>query len=126
MPCTVFSKIMISRPFLVLVVYHFVLPSAHGVLDHSLLQHVPPELKELYTESLNSNSFTCVDKEKTIAIDFLNDDYCDCKDGSDEYTGACSGSYFIVCIREFHLSPSLQVKFMMEFAIAAMEGMETV
>lgn len=31
-----------------------------------------------------SKPFTCLDGSATIAFDRVNDDYCDCKDGSDE------------------------------------------
>lgn len=31
-----------------------------------------------------SKPFTCLDSSATIPFDQVNDDYCDCKDGSDE------------------------------------------
>lgn len=31
-----------------------------------------------------SKPFTCLDGTATIPFDQVNDDYCDCKDGSDE------------------------------------------
>lgn len=31
-----------------------------------------------------ASKFTCFDGSKTIPANFINDDYCDCPDGSDE------------------------------------------
>lgn len=39
----------------------------------------------------SSNQFKCLDSKELIPIEAVNDDYCDCKDGSDEPgTSACS------------------------------------
>jgi protein kinase C substrate 80K-H len=36
--------------------------------------------------------FTCADGTEQLPVAFVNDDYCDCRDGSDEpRTGACAG-----------------------------------
>jgi len=37
--------------------------------------------KQFYEEN---KPFTCLDGSRTIPFDRVNDDYCDCKDGSDE------------------------------------------
>lgn len=42
-----------------------------------------------------SKPFTCLDGTATIPFDQVNDDYCDCKDGSDEPgTAACPNGSF--------------------------------
>ncbi|KAG9394521.1 Glucosidase II beta subunit-like [Carpediemonas membranifera] len=40
-------------------------------------------------------NFTCLDGSRTIPMAWVNDDYCDCPDGSDEPgTSACTGNLF--------------------------------
>uniref|UniRef100_A0A8C0GAG1 Glucosidase 2 subunit beta n=1 Tax=Chelonoidis abingdonii TaxID=106734 RepID=A0A8C0GAG1_CHEAB len=42
-----------------------------------------------------SKPFTCLDGSSTIAFEWVNDDYCDCQDGSDEPgTSACPNGRF--------------------------------
>ncbi|CAF4894085.1 unnamed protein product [Rotaria socialis] len=42
-----------------------------------------------------SKPFTCLDGSLTVPFEFVNDDYCDCQDGSDEPgTSACSNGQF--------------------------------
>ena len=49
------------------------LPSIRG-LDPSLAEHYKPK----------GDKFTCLDGHKTIMYSLINDDFCDCFDGSDE------------------------------------------
>lgn len=50
----------------------------------------PSEYETLYAPA---DKFTCRDKSKKIAWSAVNDDYCDCKDGSDEPgTSACANA----------------------------------
>uniref|UniRef100_A0A673M0I4 Glucosidase 2 subunit beta n=1 Tax=Sinocyclocheilus rhinocerous TaxID=307959 RepID=A0A673M0I4_9TELE len=53
---------------------------------------VPLTKKQFYVEN---KPFTCLDGSRTISFDRVNDDYCDCKDGSDEPgTAACPNGSF--------------------------------
>ncbi|KIK65747.1 hypothetical protein GYMLUDRAFT_158799 [Collybiopsis luxurians FD-317 M1] len=55
---------------------------------------VSPDLVSKYVPS-KSNTWTCLDGSKEIPWDFVNDDSCDCADGSDEPgTGACPNQSF--------------------------------
>ena len=47
---------------------------------------VPPDLLTKYSQLLNSSlaSWECLDGSKEIPWSSVNDDYCDCPDGSDE------------------------------------------
>jgi protein kinase C substrate 80K-H len=52
---------------------------------------VDPALKHLYASS-SSSAFVCDGNAKTIPLSRVNDEYCDCDDGSDEPgTSACAG-----------------------------------
>eukprot|EP00741_Cyanophora_paradoxa_P002546 tig00000605_g2470.t1 len=63
--------------------------------------------------SSSDGKFTCLDKSKTIAFERVNDDYCDCADGSDEPgTSACSPKGRFWCVNrghEGHFIPSSRV-----------------
>uniref|UniRef100_A0A8C3AH53 Glucosidase 2 subunit beta n=1 Tax=Cyclopterus lumpus TaxID=8103 RepID=A0A8C3AH53_CYCLU len=53
---------------------------------------VPLSKRQFYEEG---NPFTCLDGSRTIPFDRVNDDYCDCQDGSDEPgTAACPNGSF--------------------------------
>lgn len=55
------------------------------------IRGVPTSMKPLYEGS----TFECLDKSKVIDISRVNDDYCDCPDGSDEPgTSACVNGTF--------------------------------
>lgn len=48
---------------------------------------VHPELQQLYYTPLKTpegHRWKCLDESKTIPWNAVNDDYCDCPDGSDE------------------------------------------
>lgn len=61
------------------------LESIAGV-EKSKRHHYQPNSEE---------NFACLDSNEEISFDFVNDDFCDCKDGSDEpSTGACINSSF--------------------------------
>ncbi|XP_072225166.1 glucosidase 2 subunit beta [Leuresthes tenuis] len=53
---------------------------------------VPLSNRQFYEEG---KPFTCLDGSRTIPFDRINDDYCDCQDGSDEPgTAACPNGSF--------------------------------
>ncbi|XP_035035531.2 glucosidase 2 subunit beta [Hippoglossus stenolepis] len=53
---------------------------------------VPLSKRQFYEEG---KPFTCLDGSRTIPFDRVNDDYCDCRDGSDEPgTAACPNGNF--------------------------------
>ncbi|XP_054463486.1 glucosidase 2 subunit beta [Anoplopoma fimbria] len=53
---------------------------------------VPLSKRQFYEEG---KPFTCLDGSRTIPFDRVNDDYCDCQDGSDEPgTSACPNGSF--------------------------------
>ncbi|KAH7829433.1 putative Calmodulin-binding family protein [Monocercomonoides exilis] len=72
----------------------FLILSSH--LIYSL--NVPINLRGVYPDDYklyNGTTFTCKDKSKTIPISSVNDEICDCPDGSDEPgTSACHNSRF--------------------------------
>jgi len=78
------AKLALSVTFLV----HCLQPQAFAVvirgLDRSLVHLYDP-----------AKDFTCLDGSETIPFDQVNDDYCDCPDGSDEPgTSACPNGKF--------------------------------
>ena len=53
-----------------------------------------PALQSFYQRD-SEGLFTCLDKSEMIPFRMVNDDYCDCLDGSDEpSTSACPGQTF--------------------------------
>ncbi|XP_037086930.1 glucosidase 2 subunit beta-like [Pollicipes pollicipes] len=63
-----------------------------GLADLALPRGVSVARASLYT---SSDTFTCLDGSDTVPFGYINDDYCDCADGSDEPgTSACASSHF--------------------------------
>ncbi|KAJ3857201.1 glucosidase II beta subunit-like-domain-containing protein [Lentinula lateritia] len=73
---------------------------------------IAPHLVSKYVPS-RSDTWTCLDGSKEIPWDYVNDDSCDCADGSDEPgTGACPNQSFY-CQNEGHIGsfiPSSRVR----------------
>ncbi|KAI9201820.1 glucosidase II beta subunit-like-domain-containing protein [Polychytrium aggregatum] len=70
------------------------------------LRGVAPDHLKAY-ESTNDLRFLCLDGSKHIPHAAVNDDYCDCSDGSDEPgTSACSNGRFY-CINQGHVGASI-------------------
>ncbi|KAJ4470077.1 glucosidase II beta subunit-like-domain-containing protein [Lentinula lateritia] len=83
---------------------------ALGAVEKTL--GIAPHLVSKYVPS-RSNTWTCLDGLKEIPWDYVNDDSCDCADGSDEPgTGACPNQSFY-CQNEGHIGsfiPSSRVR----------------
>lgn len=63
------------------------------------------EKQSLYVPGKN---FTCLDGSATIPFDYVNDDYCDCADASDEPgTAACSPKGIFYCPNKGHTPHNL-------------------
>ncbi|KAI7869248.1 glucosidase II beta subunit-like-domain-containing protein [Spinellus fusiger] len=71
----------------------------------SSLRGISPEQLRLYTplSQVANDIWQCLDKSKNIPYSAINDDYCDCPDGSDEPgTSACPNSIFY-CENKGHI-----------------------
>lgn len=56
-----------------------------------------------YTKIYTEQNFKCLDGAEEITWDKLNDNYCDCRDGTDEtFTNACSNGKFYCTKQERH------------------------
>ncbi|KAI8818404.1 glucosidase II beta subunit-like-domain-containing protein [Fimicolochytrium jonesii] len=71
------------------------------------LRGVDPAKKTLYTAAEASDTFKCLDGSKSILFASVNDDYCDCPDGTDEPgTSACANGVFH-CKNERHVGADI-------------------
>ncbi|KAI0676730.1 endoplasmic reticulum protein [Trametes maxima] len=77
----------------------------HALASTTQLRGVPSELAARYSPSRKGSGdvWSCLDGSKTIEWSAVNDDFCDCPDGSDEPgTSACPNSQFY-CVNEGHI-----------------------
>ncbi|KAF7230347.1 glucosidase 2 subunit beta isoform X2 [Nothobranchius furzeri] len=80
-----------------------------GVVDSWKIRGISSSYKRFYRER---KSFLCIDGSKMIPFEQVNDDYCDCADGSDEPgTSACPHGRFYCTNLGFrpHYVPSSRV-----------------
>lgn len=64
-------------------------PDSGGVVvispkDFRILKGIRIRDIDNYTKKFQNQKFQCLDKSKEISWEKLNDDFCDCRDGSDE------------------------------------------
>lgn len=72
--------------------------------SHRHLRGVHPDRLAYYQSLLKEARFQCIDGSSSIPIESLNDNYCDCADGSDEpSTSACPNGQFF-CQNQGYLS----------------------
>ena len=72
---------MMGRIWAALCVLHVLwLGGAHCSLSN--IRGLDPALAEYYKPK--GDKFSCLDGQKTIMYSLINDDFCDCFDGSDE------------------------------------------
>ncbi|TFK85069.1 endoplasmic reticulum protein [Polyporus arcularius HHB13444] len=87
----------------------------HVLASKERLHGVRPELAARYvpTKKGSADTWQCLDGSKVIEWSAVNDDFCDCPDGSDEPgTSACPNSLFY-CVNEGHIGsliPSSRVR----------------
>lgn len=68
---------------------------------------VSPEKAAHYQQKME---FRCLDGNKKFPMTFVNDDYCDCDDGSDEPgTSACPNGRFGFCISLVSFKASIKI-----------------
>jgi len=77
---------------LVILTTTVVLSCLPGVRSDLEIRGLHPDRKEFYEAG---RDFTCLDGSVTVPFALVNDDYCDCRDGSDEPgTSACPTAKF--------------------------------
>lgn len=77
---------------LVILTAAVVLSCLPGVRSDLEIRGLHPDRKEFYKAG---RDFTCLDGSATVPFALVNDDYCDCRDGSDEPgTSACPTAKF--------------------------------
>jgi len=68
-----------------------------------------PALEASYVTN-SEGMFTCLESKELILYSMLNDDYCDCEDGSDEpSTSACPDTFFFCSTSDTTAIPSSRV-----------------
>ncbi|KAK3825906.1 MAG: glucosidase II beta subunit-like-domain-containing protein [Benniella sp.] len=71
-------------------------------VEGSVPRGVSPSSAHLYVPD-KASQWRCLDGSKTIPFSAVNDDYCDCKDGSDEPGTSACGTGFFYCANVGHV-----------------------
>lgn len=91
-----------TRYVLVALIYLFRLSLISQASNVNYLTGVHPDRRSIY-DSTDDQNFKCLDGSRTIPRQFVNDDYCDCLDASDEPgTSACPHGHFF-CSNEGYI-----------------------
>jgi hypothetical protein len=70
-------------------------PAVAGVPSNFYVLGIDPAQTEYFYTAKSGGKFSCMDSSETVPWDAVNDNYCDCADGSDEPgTSACPDSTF--------------------------------
>lgn len=95
MPNRVYKILSTTLTFILMSNIELFLAGAHADQSLKHLIGVHPERRGHYDLS-SDQFFKCLDGSGSIPLEFVNDDYCDCRDASDEPgTSACPhGQYF--------------------------------
>ncbi|KAF9928556.1 hypothetical protein FBU30_002294 [Linnemannia zychae] len=75
--------------------------------SNNIPRGVSPSNAQLYVPD-KSNSWSCLDGSKTIPFSAINDDYCDCADGSDEPGTSACGTGMYYCANIGHAPSSIK------------------
>lgn len=77
----------------------------------NVLRGIAPGDRQRYKSAVTGKTFTCFDGKQTVAASALNDDYCDCEDGSDEPgTSACENGKFY-CANVYYKAKTISSMF---------------
>lgn len=94
-----------------LTILFITLHAAHITGAVPSLRGVTPEAAAVYKTAITAGSFKCLNGSPTIPAAAINDNYCDCSDGSDEPgSSACSSGSFY-CRNRGHKARKLSSTF---------------
>lgn len=79
--------------------------STDFVVKREIIRGIRIRDLDSYTKKFPNQKFKCLEREIEIPFSQINDDYCDCPDGSDEtFTNACSNGKFYCTKQTRHVT----------------------